>query len=64
MEPLGKNLKSSLEAKTRLWPQPPRTLATAAESVRKQSIESIPFDIVKDIDEGKPEQYDARKLVS
>lgn len=47
VEPDGKNLQACLQSGERLWPNPPRFLDTAAESIRIQQLGHINFDVLR-----------------
>lgn len=46
VEPVGKELQKSLEAKERLWTDPPKYLDTVADSIRLQAVGDTVFPIV------------------
>nr|XP_053645623.1 probable serine racemase [Cherax quadricarinatus] len=46
VEPVGKNLQRCLEAKQRLWSDPPTFLNTVADSMRLQAVGHLAFPII------------------
>ncbi|XP_068205459.1 uncharacterized protein [Palaemon carinicauda] len=63
VEPEGKELQRSLEAKERLWSDPPRFLETIADSIRIEQLGFLTFPIVCDLVEPKVCSVDDDQMI-